>query len=138
MGNTQKSRLPFSGSLLGLEELLGVLFVLCGGSQQGADGQGDTLMLLIDVDDLRINFLTLGQNVLRLSDAAVCDLGDVDQAVNARDDLSECAKGHQLDDLDLGNIADLELVVEQRPRVGGFGLVAEGDLALFGVCKLVS
>ena len=113
--------------------LLGVLFVLCGGSQQGADGQRDALMLLIDVDDLRVDFLTLGQNVLRLADAAIRDLGDVDEAVNARDDLSESAEGHELDDLDLGNVADLELVVEQGPGVGRFGLVAEGDLALFGI-----
>ena len=41
-------------------------------------------MLLIDVDDLRVDFLTLGQNVLRLADAAIRDLGDVDEAVNAR------------------------------------------------------
>ena len=37
-------------------------------------------MLLIDVDDLRVDFLTLGQNVFGLADAAVSDLGDVDQA----------------------------------------------------------
>ena len=48
-------------------------------------------MLLIDVDDLRVDFLTLGQNVLRLADAAIRDLGNVDEAVNARNDLSECA-----------------------------------------------
>ena len=90
-------------------------------------------MLLIDVDDLRVDFLTLGQNVLRLADAAIRDLGNVDEAVNARNDLSECAEGHELDDLDLDDVADLELVGEQRPGVVRFGLVAEGDLALFGI-----
>ena len=45
--------------------------------------KGDTLVLLIDVDDLRVDFLPLGQDILGLADAAVSDLGDVDQAVNA-------------------------------------------------------
>ena len=45
------------------------------------------------------NFLTDGQNVLRLVDALGGDLGDVDQAVNARDDLSEGAEGGDRNDL---------------------------------------
>ena len=34
-------------------------------------------MLLIDVDDLRVDFLTFGQNVLGLADAAIRDLGEL-------------------------------------------------------------
>ena len=38
-------------------------------------------MLLVDVDDLRVDFLTLGQHVFGLADAAIRDLRDVDQTL---------------------------------------------------------
>ena len=101
--------------------------------QQRTDGQGDTLVLRIDVDDLCIHFLTLSQNVLGLADAAVSDLRDVDQAVHTGDDLCECTEGHELDDLDLDHIANMIVVGEDGPRVGGVGLVAEGDLLLLRI-----
>lgn len=37
-----------------------LLLVLIGGREQRTDRKRDTLVLLIDVDDLRVDFLTLG------------------------------------------------------------------------------
>ena len=53
----------------------------------------DTLLLLVvDVDDLSLDNLANLQLVLRLCDAVISDLRNVDQAVNAGYDLSECAE----------------------------------------------
>ena len=57
----------------------------------------------------------------------------MDQAVHAGDDLSKGAEGHQLDNLDGGHVAHLELVQEQVPGVGLSGLVAQRNLLLLGV-----
>ena len=56
-------------------------------------------------------------SVFRLSDAVISDLGDVDQAVNARYDLSKCAERHELEDLDLSHRADVVLGLEYVPRI---------------------
>ena len=50
--------------------------------QQSFHRQADSLLLEVDVGDLHLNFLTDGQNVLRLVDALGGNLGNVDQAVN--------------------------------------------------------
>ena len=80
------------------------------------------LLLVVDVDDLSLDNLANLQLVLRLCDAVISDLRNVDQAVNARYDLSECAERHELDDLNLSNRADVVLGLELRstdcpPRV---------------------
>ena len=62
-----------------------LFFVFSGfflGCQQGTDGQGDALVVSIDIDDLGFDFLAFGENVFGLGDAAISDLGDVDQAVH--------------------------------------------------------
>ena len=55
----------------------------------------------------------------------------MDQAVNARYDLSECAERHELEDLNLSNRADVVLGLEYVPRIVLLALVAEGDLLVF-------
>ena len=100
--NTGAERLPrydyWENGLLGV----GLLAVL----QQSADGQGDALVLGIHVGDLHLHVLTLGQHILGLADAAVSDLGNVNQAVHAGQDLSKCAELDDLNDLHRGDIAD--------------------------------
>lgn len=54
------------------------------GSGQRTDGQGDLVLLLVDGGDLRIDNVADGQDLIGLADAAVGDLGDVDQAIDAR------------------------------------------------------
>ena len=61
----------------------------------------------------------------------ISDLRNVDQAVNARYDLSECAERHELEDLNLSNRADVVLGLEYVPRIVLLALVAEGDLLVF-------
>ena len=56
------------------------------------------LLLLVDSGDLGVHDLALGEDVTGLLDAAIGDLGDVDQAVHAGNDLGKSAEGHQLDD----------------------------------------
>ena len=55
----------------------------------------------------------------------------MDQAVNARYDLSECAERHELEDLNLSNRTDVVLGLEYVPRIVLLALVAEGDLLVF-------
>ena len=88
------------------------------------------MLLLVDGGDLGVNHVAHSQHVLGLADAAVGDLGDVDQAVNTGQNLGESAEGHQLDDGNGGNAAHLVLVGEHGPGVGIGILVAQGDLAL--------
>ena len=111
-------------------KLLGVLFRLF---QQSADRQGDTLVLGVHIGDLDLHILTLGQDILRLADAAVSDLGNVNQAVHAGENLREGTKGHQLDDLGVHNVAHGILGHELIPGVHLGGLVAQRNLVLLGV-----
>ena len=63
----------------------------------------------------------------------VRDLADVDQTVAAGNDLRKCAERHQADNAHIRHVAFPILVHELCPRVHLFGLVAEGDSALFGI-----
>ena len=56
--------------------------------QQCTDRQGNLLLLIVDVDDLSLNLLADGQSFLSLCDAMISNLRNVDQAVNARNDLA--------------------------------------------------
>ena len=63
-----------------LRDLFGHSFLLVPGSlQQSADRERDLLLLGVDVQDLGIHDLTNLQDVGRLADAVVCDLGNVDK-----------------------------------------------------------
>ena len=116
--------------------LVDILFLSLGGLDRsglghGADGEGDLVLLLVDGGDLGLDLVADGQHVLGLADAAIGNLGDVDQAVNTGQDLGKSTEGHELDDLDRGDIADLVAAGELGPGVAVGILVAEGDLALF-------
>src|SRR5699024_11154013 len=84
----RKKEAPFRMLLCNTSERL-LLVVLLVRYEQRTDGQGDLLLLVVDVDDLRVNLLANLEDVLGLGDAVIRDLGDVDQAVHARNDLSE-------------------------------------------------
>ena len=91
------------------------------------------MLLLVDRGDLRIDDVADGQHLIGLADAAVGDLGDVDQAVHTGQHLGKRAEGHELDDGDLRHIADLEGGRELDPGVVVGILVAEGDLVVLRV-----
>ena len=59
--------------------LVGLVLVA---TQQSADRQGNLLLLLVDSGDLGIHHLALGQNITGLLNAAVGDLGNVDQTIH--------------------------------------------------------
>ena len=57
----------------------------------------------------------------------------MDQTVNTGDHFSEGTEGHELNDADVGNIADVIGSHENIPGILGLVLDAETDLALFSV-----
>ena len=61
------------------------------------------------------------------------NLTDMDQTVYTGQNLGECAKAHQLHDLDLSRIADRIAIGEHGPGVRIRILVAERDLSLLTV-----
>ena len=121
-----------------LSRLIVLFFLLnglLGGSRlaQGADGEADLVLVIVDGGDLHFDLIADGKHVAGLGNAAVGDLGDVDQTVDPGHDLGEGAEVHELDDLDRSHIAHGVLGLEQSPGIGLGILVAEGDLALLGV-----
>ena len=66
--------------------------------RDSSDAERNLLCLLVDVNDLSVNYLTFGENLIRLADSSVSDLGNVDKTVNSRNDLSKSAERHKLDD----------------------------------------
>ena len=71
-----------SGLFSLLELLLGLLDLRRCGLGQGTNGEGDLVLVVIDSSDLGIDHVTDGQHILGLADAAVGNLGDMDQAVH--------------------------------------------------------
>ncbi len=63
----------------------------------------------------------------------VGQLGDVDQTVNTRDDFGKCAERHQLDNLDVHDVADLAGRSELRPRIVGFIFQRQRNLLLVAI-----
>ena len=87
----------------------------------------------VDINDLCVNNLTESENFCGSSDSSVSDLSDVDETVNAGDDLCKCTEGHHGNDGYGSNVIDGVLVSEELPRIGVFSLVAEGDSVLLTV-----
>ena len=101
--------------------------------QQSFHGQADTFLFEVDVSDLNLNFLTDGQNVLRFVDSLVGDLRNVDQTVNAWDDLSECTESSHGNNFSGNYAANFVISLENFPRIVLGFLVAQGDLFVFNV-----
>lgn len=104
---------------------------------QCADGQGYLVILGVDSGDLSLDNVADGEDLFRLADAAVCDLGNMDQTVNAGKYLGKCAEGHEFYDLDLCGVADIIVSGKLDPGILVGILVAEGDL-FFSLSKLMT
>lgn len=87
----------------------------------------------VDVDDLSLNFLAYGQNVVDVGNSLSGDLGDVDKAVNTRNDLCKCTELCDAYDSSLDNVADLVLLNELGPGVLIGILSGEGNSLLLGI-----
>ena len=95
-----------------------------------ADGQRDLVILGVDSGDLCLDNVADGENLFGLADAAVCDLRNVDKAVNAGQDFCKCTEGHELYNLDLSGIADIVVGGKLDPGILVGILITEGDLFL--------
>ncbi|MGC4033199.1 MAG: hypothetical protein QM754_15985 [Tepidisphaeraceae bacterium] len=91
----------------------------------------DFLLVLVDLEDLDLDLLALGDDFARVVDALrPGHLGDVDEAFNAGFEFAERAVRHDVDDFGVVNGADVVAFFDVFPRRSFFLLQAEGDLFL--------
>ena len=99
---------------------------------QLADAEGNFLLLAVDAEHDRFDFLVLLEHVARFGDAlGPGKFGDVDEAFDAGFELHKRAVRHEADDLALDLRADGELRFDAVPRIGHLLLEAEADALLF-------
>src|SRR3984957_6617510 len=92
--------------------------------QQLLHAERDTVGFVVDLDDLHLHRLADGQNFGRVVDPAPCDIGDVQQAVDAAEIDERAVVGDVLDDA----VDDLALfeVLHQLLALLGAGLFQHG------------
>ena len=81
------------------------------------DREGDAPALLVDLEDLDPDGLARLDDLARGLDVMLGELGDVDEALDAGDDLDERAEGDDLGDLALERGAGAVGVEDRLPRV---------------------
>ena len=108
---------------LGLEDVRQVFFVI----EKSTDGKADAFLVVVDVGDLAVDDLALLQDIVRFLDALVGDLGNVDEAVDAGDDVGECTERGHADDGSVDNVADFIGLGENDPGVVFVFLVTKRD-----------
>ena len=81
------------------------------------DRERDPAALLVDLEDPHPGLLTGLDDLARGLDVVLGKLGDVDEALDAGDDLDEGAEGDDLRDLALEDVVRLVLVEDRLPRV---------------------
>src|SRR5215218_886036 len=81
----------------------------------------------VDLDDLRLHLVALGDDLARILDVVLCELGDMNQPLDAGHDLDEGAEGDDLRDLALDDVALAVLVEHLLPRVALSLLEPERD-----------
>ena len=97
-----------------------------------ADAEGNFLLLAVDAQHDRFDFLVLLEHVARFGDAlGPGKFGDVDQAFDAGFELHKRAVRHEADDLALDLRADGIFRFDVVPRIGQLLLEAEADAFLF-------
>src|SRR5271157_2969195 len=85
----------------------------------------------VDFEDFDLEFLAYGENVIRLADAGVGNVADVEQAVDAAE-VNECAVGHEGADRSGDRVAFLDRGLEGvMTGLGeGAGLLFKNDAAI--------
>ena len=86
--------------------------------------------LAVDLGDQHLDLVADGHDVLDGRDAVVGQLGDVDQAFLARQDLDEGAEGHDPGDLAHVDRADLDLPGQALDPVDGLARVLARPAAI--------
>ena len=108
-------------SVLRRIELFGVVLVSL------LEGEGNTATLEVDVDDLDHDFFADVDDLIRNFHVAFCQLGDVDQTLDALFNANECTERNQLGDLARNNLANSVGPGEDSPRIFLGGLERQGD-----------
>ena len=108
-------------SVLRRIELFGVVLVGL------LEGEGNTATLEVDVDDLDHDFFADVDDLIRNFHVAFCQLGDVDQTLDAFFNANERAERNQLGDLTGNNLANGVGAGEDSPRIFLGGLERQGD-----------
>ena len=126
-----ESLASLSGSVLSL--------LLRLGCEQSTYGKTYTLFLGIDFENLSRNFLTEAENILNLFNSAVSNLRYVNQTVDRRLELYECAKRSDAYYLARYLFPYDILLSRQIPGLGLELLITEGNFLLLGcTCRLRS
>ena len=100
------------------------------------EAKGDTLALLVHLEDHDLEFLVLVDDCVRVGDAAPAHVGDVEQAIHAVE-VDECAKVGDVLDNALADLAGLELLKQLCTLAGALLLenlpAGEDDVLALGV-----
>src|ERR1043166_1523917 len=83
--------------------------------------------LRVDLDDLRLDEIALRDDLARVLDVVLCELRDVHEPLDPREDLDEGAERDDLRDLALDGVALVGGLQHLLPRIGLRLLEAEGD-----------
>ena len=83
--------------------------------------------LTVDLDDFRLHLVPLRDDLARVLDVVLRELRDVNEALDARQDLDERAEGDHLRDPPLDNVALVVVLEHLLPRVALGLLEAERD-----------
>src|SRR5215211_4673737 len=91
------------------------------------DREGEAAPLRVDLEDLDLDVVARLDDLARVLDVVLGELGDVDEPLHALEDLDEGAEGHDLGDLALELVTDVVGVDHALPRVLLGLLQAQGD-----------
>src|SRR5450759_2962398 len=99
---------------------------------QLADTEADFLLVAVDAEHDRFDFLILLEHVARFGDAlGPGQFGDVDETFDSGFEFHKRAVGHKIDDLAFDLRAHGKLAFDQIPRIGHLLFEAETDALLF-------
>ena len=105
----------------GLKDVGQVLILI----EESTDGKADAFLVVVDVSDLTFDYLALLQDIVRFLDALVGDLRNVDEAVDAGDDVGKRTECGHTDDGGVDNVADFIGLGKNDPGVVLVLLVAK-------------
>ena len=97
------------------------------------DGESDTTLIAVDLDDSGFDFLSEGEFVFDLLHAILADLGDVNQTVDLVGEFDKRTESGDLRDFSGNNIADLVEIIDVCPGILFDLLETEGDSLLLRV-----
>ncbi len=89
------------------------------------------MLVKVDAGNFHLNCLADFKLILRFINMPVGDLGDMDEAVNARNNACESAESSHADDFGIDNRINRIIAAEHFPRILVGFFIAKGYLSLF-------